>query len=144
MDVPGGGALRPPAPPRGPASARGDPTVTASALLLDCDGTLVDSETLANEVLHEEVRARGLGWSLAETARRFTGVRIARCAEQIEREAGCVLPPSWVADLRARMDAAFEARLRPVEGAEDLLRALRLPHCVASGGRGRRSSGRSR
>jgi HAD superfamily hydrolase (TIGR01509 family) len=53
---------------------------------------------------------------------------------QIQQWLGRALPEDFAAQVRARTEIAFKARLQPVPGALELVRALRLPMCVASSG----------
>lgn len=107
------------------------------AIIFDCDGTLVDSEVLSNEVLVETIAEHGLFLSVSEALSAFRGGRMADCVAQLERRLGKQLPATFVPDLRSRTAAAFRARLRPVEGAIELVTSLsKLPVsiCVASSG----------
>lgn len=102
--------------------------------IFDCDGTLVESETLGNEVLAEHAAAHGVAIDPSEAVRLFRGAKMADCVAQLEARLGAALPESFVPQLRIRMAAAFEDRLRPVEGASELARAIEGPVCVASSG----------
>ena len=104
------------------------------AIIFDCDGTLVDSEALANEVLVEAVAEHGLVIPLDEALARFRGGKMAACIAEIEAQLGHPLPDDFVPHLRARTADAFRQRLQPVDGAVDLVRSLRQPFCVASSG----------
>ena len=104
------------------------------ATIFDCDGTLVDSEVLANEVLVEAVAEHGLSLSVHEALVLFRGGKMAECVAQIEARIGRSLPEDFVPRLRARTAEAFRDRLRPVEGAVDLVRSIPWPICVASSG----------
>lgn len=104
------------------------------AIIFDCDGTLVDSEVLANEVLVEAVAEHGLMMPLAEAVACFRGGKMAECVAEIERRLGRSLPEDFVAQLRRRTAEVFRSRLRAVDGALDLVRSLRPPFCVASSG----------
>jgi HAD superfamily hydrolase (TIGR01509 family) len=103
-------------------------------VIFDCDGVLVDSEGLGNNVFAEMLADYGHQISGGETIRRFRGVNVTKCLEILERETGIELPETFEADLRQRMSSVFQAQLRPVEGAQRLVEALRIPFCVASSG----------
>jgi HAD superfamily hydrolase (TIGR01509 family) len=104
------------------------------AIIFDCDGTLVDSEVLGNEVLVETVADHGLAISLQEAVDLFRGRKLAECVAEIELRLGRSLPQDFVAQLRSRMADAFRLRLRPVDGALELVGSLRRRFCVASSG----------
>lgn len=104
------------------------------AVIFDCDGTLVDSEPLANAALVEALAALGIHLSLEECMRRYVGGRMADCVADIEQRTGRKLPDSFVPDLRTRTSDVFRARLQPMDGAIDALGTLTLPACVASSG----------
>ena len=102
------------------------------AVIFDCDGVLVDSERLANEVLVESLQPFGIRLTVEDAMARFCGVRMADCVAQLERLRGTPLPESFVPQLRKQMAVVFTDRLKPIEGALELLRTLSLPYCVAS------------
>lgn len=102
--------------------------------IFDCDGTLVDSEILANEVLRDLVAEHGLDLSLDELVRRFRGGKLADCVAELEALLGRRLPDDFVPRFRRRSAAAFAERLRPVPGAVELVAAMTGPICVASSG----------
>lgn len=104
------------------------------AIIFDCDGTLVDSETLTNEVLVEMAAEHGLAIPLSEAVARFRGKKLAECVAEIEQSLQRPLPQDFVAQFRSRTSDAFRLRLQPVEGAIDLLRSLKQQFCVASSG----------
>ena len=108
--------------------------LAARLVIFDCDGVLVDSETLGNEVFAEMLAIHGHQISGDESRRRFRGMKLGACLEILERETGIMLPGSFETDLRQQMSAVFRAQLRPVEGALRLVESLRIPFCVASSG----------
>ena len=103
-------------------------------VIFDCDGVLVDSEKLGNDVFAEMLAIHGHQISGDESEGRFRGMKLAKCLEILERETGIALPDSFETDLRQRMSSVFRAQLRPVEGALRLVESLRIPFCVASSG----------
>ena len=103
-------------------------------VIFDCDGVLVDSEALGNNVLAEMLANFGHRVSVIASEARFRGMQLTKCLEILEREAGIELPESFEVDVRQRMSSVFQARLQPVEGAQRLVESLRIPFCVASTG----------
>lgn len=104
------------------------------AVIFDCDGTLVDSERLANAALVECVAPFGLRMSTEDAMRAYVGGKMADCVADLECRLGRKLPDSFIPEVRKRTAEAFRAHLEPVEGALDVLQKLRLPFCVASSG----------
>ncbi len=104
------------------------------AVIFDCDGTLVDSETLGHEVLCGCVAEFGLQLSMEESMRRFKGGKMADCVAELESDLGRRLPDNFVPHFRQRCVEEFEARLKPMDGAREMLEQLRLPFCLASSG----------
>ncbi len=104
------------------------------AIIFDCDGTLVDSETLAAEVIVAMLAERGHRLCLDSTLREFRGCRFAHYAEMM-----CLRHPefdvdSFTTEFRARSLYAIRARLRPMDGALELVSRLEIDKCVASNG----------
>lgn len=106
----------------------------ARLVIFDCDGVLVDSEPLANAVLHAELQRLGDALSLEESAALFTGLSLSSCLEIVEERLGCSPPPDFLPRLRAGVVDAFRRELAPVAGIELVLRGLDHPFCVASSG----------
>jgi HAD superfamily hydrolase (TIGR01509 family) len=107
-------------------------------LIFDCDGVLVDSEPLANRVLHDSLRRLGLDISLEHSTSTFTGLSMKSCVALVENMLGAPVPDDFVPELRRRTTLAFRDQLRPVEGVDSLLGRLEVPFCVASSSTRRR------
>jgi HAD superfamily hydrolase (TIGR01509 family) len=108
--------------------------VTTKAIIFDCDGTLVDSETLTSEVLVEMAAEHGLTIPLSEAVSRFRGHKLSHCIADMEQRLGRSLPPDFTAEFRTRSAEVLRLRLLPIDGALELATSLRLPFCVASSG----------
>lgn len=104
------------------------------AVIFDCDGTLVDSEWLANAALVDCVAPFGLRMSCEEAMQRYVGGKMADCVADLEGRLGRKLPDSFIPEVRKRTAEAFRAHLKPMEGALEMLHELKLPACVASSG----------
>jgi HAD superfamily hydrolase (TIGR01509 family) len=104
------------------------------AVIFDCDGTLVDSVPLTTTVLVQYLAELGVVISEPDAVARFGGGRLAQCIADFERERGTRLPEDFAAQLRVRRADAVRQRLRPIDGAHELLDCLRIPAAVASNG----------
>ncbi|MCX6497721.1 MAG: HAD family hydrolase [Arthrobacter sp.] len=102
--------------------------------VFDCDGVLVDSEVISVRV-DQRVLA-DLGWELEieEIVRRFVGRSEANFISTIEQHLGIELAEGWDSTYQQWYHEAFERDLTAVDGVEEALEGLRLPHCVASSG----------
>lgn len=107
-------------------------------VIFDCDGVLVDSETVAFQTDNDMVRSLGLDWTVEECMQRFLGRSTKSCVEIIEAALGRSVPDGWVEAWHAAMhDALRRNGVPPVPGifdALDALEAARVPYCVASSG----------
>lgn len=104
------------------------------AVIFDCDGTLVDSETLSAEVIAECLAPQGIALTAEEALVAFRGRHLTAVFKDAEAEIGRALPPDFEAFVRARAAEAFRARLREIAGATALLETLSLPVCIATNG----------
>ncbi|MFN6501353.1 MAG: HAD family hydrolase [Nostoc sp. DedQUE01] len=103
-------------------------------VIFDCDGVLVDSETLGNRILVEFVAEFGLVLELQEAILLFKGCKMADCVAVIEQRLGKKLPQDFVTQFRACTAEVFERELLPINGIEAALDKINLPICVASSG----------
>ncbi len=107
------------------------------AVIFDCDGVLVDSETLENQVFVECVADLGLNLTVAEAVGMYKGRKLAECIADVEERLGRGVPDTFVADFRARSAKVFQNHLQPIPGVEaaiQAVQALSIPFCVASSG----------
>jgi HAD superfamily hydrolase (TIGR01509 family) len=105
--------------------------------IFDCDGILVDSEVISNQVLADTLTRLGLPMTVERSVQEYLG----RSRKHVEARSaellGRPLPESFYEDYAAARDAAFEGELRAVEGiadALDELEAAGVATCVASSG----------
>jgi HAD superfamily hydrolase (TIGR01509 family) len=91
--------------------------------IFDCDGVLIDSESIAARVV--AACLTDAGWPLTpdEAQARFLGLSIRQMVPMIEQAMGTKLPDDWTERLRMRMLAALSQEAVAVAGAEALLRA---------------------
>jgi HAD superfamily hydrolase (TIGR01509 family) len=101
------------------------------AVIFDCDGTLVDSESLSAEVFCELLCHLGHVADPAEILLRFRGQQFARTLQELEASYG-VLPTDFADSFRDRTLEVYRERLCEIAGAAELLAAMTHPACVAS------------
>lgn len=112
-----------------PARARWD------LVIFDCDGVLVDSEPIANEVLQEALAWLGLTLDIDEVVATFVGKTVPQCLATIESRLGRPPPADFFDSWRAELYDRFRRRpVRAVAGVEAVLDALDVPVCVVSNG----------
>jgi HAD superfamily hydrolase (TIGR01509 family) len=110
-----------------------------SAVLFDCDGTLVDSERIGVEVLLEVGLQHGADYTITpefvdKMEEKQRGLSMAECLRVVEGCGHFAYPVDIEPAIRAQTALAFRQRLKPIIGAPEFVRALTLPFCVASSG----------
>jgi HAD superfamily hydrolase (TIGR01509 family) len=106
--------------------------------IFDCDGVLVDSETLSNDVLARLLSQEGLPTTLAEARRDYQGLLLSEVLERAQTKLGRALPSDWLERYERQRTDAFRRELAPVPGAAaaiERVRAAGLRVCVASQGK---------
>lgn len=107
------------------------------AVIFDCDGTLVDSETSGVTAMHEEACKLGYTAPLKFALEQFRGKRMAACFAMIESGLGHALPHDFETTVRRAMAVKFRATVTAMPGAAALLQKLKqdgIPYCIASNG----------
>ncbi len=104
----------------------------AALVIFDCDGVLIDSEIIACRVEARGFARLGIEMSVAEVARRFTGVRTRDMYQIITDETGIAIPEGHGHAIKDEIQACFDTELRALPGTHALLDRLVTPACVAS------------
>jgi len=91
--------------------------VKFAGVLFDCDGVLVDSEPLTNGVLRDMLEEQGWVLDLQECMQIFVGKAVSDERAQIEARTGKPMTPAWMAEFRARRNAALEANVQAIPHA---------------------------
>ena len=101
-------------------------------VIFDCDGVLIDSESLVNRI-HAELLAE-CGFAIGEAAllERFCGMSDKEMCAIIEREAGRQLPADYADRIAAAVAREYPRSLKAIDGAAAALAAIATPVCVAS------------
>ena len=111
--------------------------MTFDLIIFDCDGVLVDSEVLANQLLRDALAEHGLEMTVDQVVDTYVGRSMAAVFSISEKFLGAKLPEDFLDQLQVKTFALFEEKLRAVDGVEDVLIALQkkdIKICVASSG----------
>ena len=103
-------------------------------VIFDCDGVLVDSERITNQIFCTMLNEIGLAVTLDDMFERFVGHSMQQCIEIITELHGAPPPDSFVPQLRLRATVALKEYIQPIPGVAEALKALSIPYCVASSG----------
>ncbi len=106
-------------------------------VIFDCDGVLVDTETLSNRRLAEWLGAAGYETTYERCRRQFVGRSMSAVKADVEA-AGVSLGHDFVERWNAGLVDLFAGKVQAiphVHGQVEAIRAARLPYCVASSAR---------
>ncbi|AWZ01510.1 6-phosphogluconate phosphatase [Rhodobiaceae bacterium] len=106
-------------------------------MIFDCDGVLVDTEHVANQLLSRLVTEAGAPLSYEQCRKRFLGKSMKTVQAEVEELAGRSLPEDWhqmVRDESIKLFAAGIEAVPHVKGQIERLRDDGMPYCVASSG----------
>jgi HAD superfamily hydrolase (TIGR01509 family) len=107
-------------------------------IIFDCDGVLVDSETISNSVLARLLSAEGLPTTPAQARRDYQGLLLSEVLDSAQAKLGRPLPAGWLAEYERQRTDAFRRELKAVPGAADAVASViraGVEVCVASQGK---------
>ena len=109
---------------------------TFSAVIFDCDGVLVNSEQIVQEIELRHLAQHGLVYSPDNFADRFTGTADQEFFALLNEDAititGSPLPDSFRRDLSRAIGLAFQRDLQAVSGARSFVASIKHQRAVAS------------
>jgi HAD superfamily hydrolase (TIGR01509 family) len=103
-------------------------------VIFDCDGVLVNSEPLANQVYVQMLGDYGYRVNTEEYQREFSGAAISQRLAVTSARLNWSPPENFMSIFNERLSALTEKELQPVPGIHSLIDSLSAPICVASNG----------
>lgn len=106
------------------------------AVIFDCDGVLIDSETIAHEVELDALQRIGLSFDSGEHRARLQGLTVNGWGEALNElhmaQRGAPLPSGFMDQMSAEITRRILADIRPIAGASKAARAFRGAKAIAS------------
>jgi HAD superfamily hydrolase (TIGR01509 family) len=104
------------------------------SVIFDCDGVLVDTETISNRVVARLLTEAGLPTTFEQCLDSYRGRSMASVMELATERHGGPLPADIPDRYYAAVKVEFERELEAVPGVVAALDRIALPSCVASSG----------
>lgn len=101
-------------------------------IIFDCDGVLVETESLANQIEVDSLKALGYNFTLEEYIDLALGLHNHRVEALLKEKYHIDLPKEYWEKTCQKQKEVFEAELVAVEGISHALATLPNPKCVAS------------
>jgi len=102
--------------------------------IFDCDGVLVDSEPLANQVYVGMLGEFGHHVDADQYLRELAGAAMVKRLEVASQKLNWTPPTNFLSIFYERLSALVEKELQPIPGIRSLVESLSVPVCVASNG----------
>jgi HAD superfamily hydrolase (TIGR01509 family) len=107
-------------------------------VIFDCDGVLVDSETISNRVLAETLSKYGLPTTPEQALKFYKGRLLRDVTARAEERLGGSLPAGWIEEFEAARAVAFDNELKAIDGAREVVEAVKaagIDVCVGTQGK---------
>jgi HAD superfamily hydrolase (TIGR01509 family) len=103
-------------------------------VIFDCDGVLVDSETISCRAHAETLTRHGYPITAERVLERFLGVSDREARLIVEAEISRALPDDFESQVKQSTLQFYAGELRAISYVGETIAAINLPKCVASSG----------
>lgn len=101
-------------------------------VIFDCDGVLIDSESISTEVLSSQFLEIGLDISVDYVKKHFIGHSYKNVQEHLKNKFDVILEENFEKEYRSKLLLTFEKDLKACEGIHFVLKNLNINKCVAT------------
>lgn len=101
-------------------------------IIFDCDGVLVDTETIAARSEAQLLTEAGYPVTAEDMMERYAGMTFTDILKEVEREAGIPLQASLIEKSERLLDQRLAREAKSVPGAAQALADAHVPTCVCS------------
>lgn len=101
-------------------------------IIFDCDGVLIDSETLSQKVLLSLLKQQGVSVDKNYFNAYFLGRTFESVAQKVKDDFSVVLDERFRSNYRDSLFEAFDKELQATKGIEEILKLLNVKSCVAT------------
>jgi HAD superfamily hydrolase (TIGR01509 family) len=105
---------------------------TNELVIFDCDGVLVDSETITNALMIDMLKPHRIVLTREEYVRKYVGLTIESCLGQLSKENDVVFPEGFITEYHRMSLELLRKNVKEVDGVRRLIERLEVPFCVAS------------
>lgn len=102
------------------------------AIIFDCDGVIVDTETLSNNIMKSMLSDLGLELDAELIHEKFSGFTTKDNLITANQLLGHPLPDNFHAEYKARFKQQIENNLEPIPGVTELLARITCPIAMAT------------
>lgn len=107
-------------------------TFSYEAILFDCDGVIVDTESLSSEILKHQLSAIGLDLDDHTMHTQFAGFTTEQNMQLAETMLGRPLPDDFLDTYRRAFHDSIHQHLEPIAGVRTLLHKINKPIAMAT------------
>ena len=101
-------------------------------IIFDCDGVLIDSETISAKVISNQFNKLGIDINTQYVQKHFVGQSYLKVKGHVLKNFNIQLADNFEEEYRVELLKVFDKELKIVPGIENILKQLNIQKCVAT------------